>query len=559
MIAIGVFTDREDIYNEAVEYYKNGIGMGSVFNTMPYVYEEGLVQWQEAGRDQGHATLGIGLCGAINEIAWSQGDDLYGMSDNRFLKAAEYVAKYNNTADADADNVPYSAYTRHNSANNKYETYSVVSNAGRPALRPVYTAIYNHYVNRMGLEAPEMKKVLYADGATPYIEGGQRNGDEPGWQSLTFHNVSTRTEGENVEREQGSLADGIYRFTNNKSGKVLVDNQGTLQQTEMGSMDSEWWKVESMNNGEYTITNVATGRVIQIDAYEYISGSAAYTAGTKFVLGDAKTGEMNQRLAILKKGSNNIYRIASAISSHVLELANANIADDATICQWRYEGGSHQEWIPEKKNEKEKIADFSFENEKDGLAGANAIAVPNGNVTFADDEERGTVLSLNGDAWLDVTKTNGGALLNGCEELTVSYYSKVANAGTAWGFYAAADNSTQVYKKEKYMGIFEKDNQLTAERYHNGRQKTAVAGCENGWNHIVAVFAKDGIKVYINGILAATADNTESMTSILGENSILQIGKANWGNGEFYEGLLDDFSIYNYAMSETEIFAISNQ
>lgn len=34
-------------------------------------------------------------------MAWSQGDDLYGMSDNRFLKAAEYVARYNNTADTE--------------------------------------------------------------------------------------------------------------------------------------------------------------------------------------------------------------------------------------------------------------------------------------------------------------------------------------------------------------------------------------------------------------------------------------------------------------------------
>lgn len=43
-----------------------------LYNAMPYVYpDDNLVQWQEAGRDQGHTTLGIGLCGAINEMAWS--------------------------------------------------------------------------------------------------------------------------------------------------------------------------------------------------------------------------------------------------------------------------------------------------------------------------------------------------------------------------------------------------------------------------------------------------------------------------------------------------------
>ena len=86
-----------DAYGEAAEYYLNGKGMGSLYNAMPFIYDNGLVQWQEAGRDQGHTTLGISLCGAINEMAWSQEFDFYGLSDNRFLKAAEYVARYNNT------------------------------------------------------------------------------------------------------------------------------------------------------------------------------------------------------------------------------------------------------------------------------------------------------------------------------------------------------------------------------------------------------------------------------------------------------------------------------
>ncbi len=52
-------------------------------------------RWQESGRDQGHNVLGIGLMGAFCEMAWNQGNDLYGYDDNRFLKGAEYVAKYN--------------------------------------------------------------------------------------------------------------------------------------------------------------------------------------------------------------------------------------------------------------------------------------------------------------------------------------------------------------------------------------------------------------------------------------------------------------------------------
>jgi hypothetical protein len=39
--------------------------------------------------------MGIGLMGIFCEMAWNQGDDLYGYDNNRLLKGAEYVAKYN--------------------------------------------------------------------------------------------------------------------------------------------------------------------------------------------------------------------------------------------------------------------------------------------------------------------------------------------------------------------------------------------------------------------------------------------------------------------------------
>jgi hypothetical protein len=48
----------------------------------------------KAGRDQGHAQLGVGLMGTVCERAWNWGIDLYGYDDNRFLKRAQYVAKW---------------------------------------------------------------------------------------------------------------------------------------------------------------------------------------------------------------------------------------------------------------------------------------------------------------------------------------------------------------------------------------------------------------------------------------------------------------------------------
>jgi hypothetical protein len=91
-MAIGVLTDRGDIYDQAVEYFKHGEGNGSVGHAVWYIHPNGLGQWEEIGRDQGHSVLGIGLMAAICEMAWQQGDDLYGFDGSRFLKGAEYVA-----------------------------------------------------------------------------------------------------------------------------------------------------------------------------------------------------------------------------------------------------------------------------------------------------------------------------------------------------------------------------------------------------------------------------------------------------------------------------------
>ncbi len=148
MMAIGILCDQRSPYEEAVRYFKTGKGNGCIKLAVYYIHPDGLGQWQEAGRDQGHTVMGIGLAGAICEMAWKQGDDLYGYDDNRFLKGCEYVAKYNLGED-----VPFKTYK------NSDVTQEIISAKGRGELRPVWELVYNHYVKRKGLAAPYTKKM----------------------------------------------------------------------------------------------------------------------------------------------------------------------------------------------------------------------------------------------------------------------------------------------------------------------------------------------------------------------------------------------------------------
>lgn len=107
VLATGIFCDDASQVARAVDYFKHGEGLGSVKNAIPVVYDNGLAEWLEAGRDQGHALLGVGLMGTFCEMAWNQGYDLYGYDDSRFLKGAQYVAKWGMGGE-----VSYTANTR---------------------------------------------------------------------------------------------------------------------------------------------------------------------------------------------------------------------------------------------------------------------------------------------------------------------------------------------------------------------------------------------------------------------------------------------------------------
>ncbi len=48
VMAIGVLCDDSAIYNDAIEYFKTGIGNGSIKHAVVYVHPDGLGQWQEA-------------------------------------------------------------------------------------------------------------------------------------------------------------------------------------------------------------------------------------------------------------------------------------------------------------------------------------------------------------------------------------------------------------------------------------------------------------------------------------------------------------------------------
>lgn len=146
-MACGIFLEDSTIYRAAIDYYLHANDNGSL---PKYISATG--QCQETGRDQGHAQLGLEALAQTCEMAWEQGDDLWGALDNRLMQGFEYTARYNL-----GHEVPFEQWT---DCTGLYNDWTEPGSMGRGKVWDIYELPYNHYVKRLGLKMPYTKKVL---------------------------------------------------------------------------------------------------------------------------------------------------------------------------------------------------------------------------------------------------------------------------------------------------------------------------------------------------------------------------------------------------------------
>ncbi|KAJ5174276.1 uncharacterized protein N7482_000153 [Penicillium canariense] len=184
LLAIGIFTDNQTMFDYAIDYARSGPANGAlpVFDIANYA-EAGsgktLTQGQEAGRDQGHATLDIMLLGVIAQQAYNQGIDLFATYKNEILNAAEYVGKYNV-----GYSVPYTPYE-------SYEgDQTVISATSRGNIRPGFELISAHYgqLKRLNSSWSDAYRDMVNANSTSGVEGGGGNyaTTSGGFDSLGF-------------------------------------------------------------------------------------------------------------------------------------------------------------------------------------------------------------------------------------------------------------------------------------------------------------------------------------------------------------------------------------
>lgn len=213
-IGIAVFLDDTKLYNDALDFFYHGKDNGSLPN---YVAETGQIQ--ESGRDQAHCMLGIGCLSEIAEVAWNQGDDLYGALDNRIMKGCEYLSKSNLGYE-----VPFHLWK---DVTGKYSNWQSLGRAGMGEFRAVFELPYNHYVERKGQEMPYTRMVL----SRIRPEGAGFTCDNPGFGTLLFYLGAGQDRGKRGEiNENMKMSLSGWHFTSTslslKEGKMMLVSPG---------------------------------------------------------------------------------------------------------------------------------------------------------------------------------------------------------------------------------------------------------------------------------------------------------------------------------------------
>ena len=211
------------------------------------------------------------------------------------------------------------------------------------------------------------------------------------------------------------------------------------------------------------------------------------------------------------------------------------------------------------------IASFDFNSDPDDGAFASAQgdakATVQGTVDLVNgkDDDNGKAAQLGSGFWLNVTKSDGSALLNGLDDVTISYDSKAAATGGQWTVFAAPTAGAVNGSAPTYVGVLDRTDKTRVERYLNGRASDIATidkntGTKDAWKHVDLVISGKTAKLYVDKKFVASNVNGEDLKSILGgSGGVLQIGKGNWGNGEYFTGLLDNLTIYGSALSAADL------
>jgi len=162
---------------------------------------------------------------------------------------------------------------------------------------------------------------------------------------------------------------------------------------------------------------------------------------------------------------------------------------------------------------------------------------------------------------LSLVKGNKGyasipqAVLAGATEMTIAtwvYLNVSVDWQRLWDF--SSDTNVYMFLTPRNGATQKLRFAMTVNGYFNEQVVDGAAELPaNTWKHTAVVWGSGGVLLYIDGQLVASATGFSQLPSELTNTSKNYIGKSQYSSDPYLDGNVDDFRVYNRALSAAEI------
>ena len=314
-----------------------------------------------------------------------------------------------------------------------------------------------------------------------------------------------------------SLA-GTYAITNGNSGLQLDTagagtSAGTLvQQATASSSPSQVWDLVAAGSGLYKIVNHASGTVLGLQTVD-VNNS------TKLVI--AEDNGADDHLWQLVPDGKGKYRVANYSSGRVLAVAGMSKDNGAQIVQW-LDGSPTNACTAAGPRAPGKLGTaLNFCNSP------AYVALPTGAVS-----------TLTGDFSIS-------AWVNPASNSTWQRIFDIGSSSNASMFFTNNSGST--------MRFVITNGGAGGEQRINGTGTLPL----NQWSLVTVTVGGTTGKLYVNGNLVGTNTNLTIKPSVFGQSTRNYLGKSQYSSDPAFNGLIDDFNIYNSELSADDVLNYS--
>lgn len=358
--------------------------------------------------------------------------------------------------------------------------------------------------------------------------------------------------------------------------------------------------VPALDGHRWKIVNRATGQVLEVQSGSTDNGATIRTAT------DANALYQKWDVARSRDG---YYSLISANSKKAADLYSWSLAEGGSIKQWDNYGNLNQKWWIESKNQgyfylHNGHSNFYMESspENGDIRQASFSGKKNQQWTFVQADAPGAVVAqyaFDGNAQDSTANHNDGVpygnfnygpgftgqaiYLNGGWDWWgdhVKLPDNVANSDditvATWVYWRGGNSWQRIFDfgvdQDRYMYLTPSgDGQLkfaiTTRSWWDEETLTTAALPQNQWVHVAVTLGGNTAKLYLNGQLQIAGHiyhNPSDLFNVPADywnpNWTPQnyIGRSKWVDPTF-NGAIDDFRIYNYALSPKEIAAMLPQ